>query len=605
MTTASRAIVASSFGALFCAPIAAQVTQRVSVSSSGRQSHGDCNVPSISADGRFVAFDSYADDLVSGDTNGADDVFVRDRRSGTTERVSVDSAGAQANGTSHADFISADGRYVVFVSLASNLVAGDTNHAWDVFVRDRLLETTERVSVDSSGVEGDEDSWGGSISTDGRRVVFSTIARSIVPGDTNGATDVFVHDRVSGRTERVSVASDGAQGNSDSYLGQISADGRYVVFSSYASNLVPGDTNGAVDIFVRDLSAGTTERVNVSSSGMQAWPLFQGEFDCGISADGRYVAFWSDATNLVPGDSNGSPDVFVHDRRTGTTELVSVSSNGTQQRLDFYDGLYCWISADGRFVSFNTPAGNLAPGDVNDWFDVFVHDRVSGTTELVTVNSAGVQGNQYGFGGAMSADGRYVSFVSPSTNLVPGDTNGTNDEFVRDRLQGTAFTSLCDPGVGGVSACPCSNPASGPDRGCDNSSATGGAELSASGGSFLSSDSLVFRSNGETPTALSIVIQGNALIAGGVAYGQGIRCVGGSVLRRLFVRLASGGSITAPDLEAGDTTVSASSAARGDVIQPGESRGYFVFYRDPVVLGGCPAAATFNATQTGQVTWSP
>jgi hypothetical protein len=196
-----------------------------------------------------------------------------------------------------------------------------------------------------------------------------------------------------------------------------------------------------------------------------------------------------------------------------------------------------------------------------------------------------------------------VAFRSDATNLVPGDTNARTDVFVHDRYS-TGFTSLCDPGVDGVSACPCSNPPSSAGHGCDNSSATGGAALSASGIAYLSRDSLEFTTNGEIPTSFSILLQGKAFLPGGVVYGQGIRCLG-APLKRLFAKTAVAGSITAPNFGAGDPTVSARSAALGDVIQPGQSRWYLVYYRDPVVLGGCPVSSVFNATQTGQVTWWP
>jgi hypothetical protein len=195
-------------------------------------------------------------------------------------------------------------------------------------------------------------------------------------------------------------------------------------------------------------------------------------------------------------------------------------------------------------------------------------------------------------------------FDSIATNLVPGDTNHFEDAFVRDRFGSPTFTSLCDPGVGSVVDCPCSNPPGGPGRGCENSSGTGGASLSGSGGTYLSSDSLVFTTSGEGPTAFSLVIQGNAVVANGVIYGQGVRCAGGT-FKRLYAKNAVVGSITVPNFGAGDPAVSARSAAKGDLIQPGQSRWYFVVYRDPIVLGGCSATSTFNATQVGHVSWSP
>jgi hypothetical protein len=291
----------------------------------------------------------------------------------------------------------------------------------------------------------------------------------------------------------------------------------------------------------------------------------------------------------------------VHDSLTGQTERVSISSIGAQGNDE---SIAPTISPDGRYVVFESAANNLVVGDTNGHSDVFLHDRMTGNTERVSVNSDGVQGNSHSYSTCVSADGRYVAFASLARNLVSGDTNGTEDIFVRDR-DSAGFTSLCDPGMDGVHSCPCSNPPSGLGRGCDNSASTGGASLSASGIAYLSSDSLVFTTSGETSNALSIVMQGNGLIPGGVAYGQGVRCLGGTIIRRLFIKAASAGSITAPDFGSGDPTVSARSAAKGDVIQAGQSRYYLVYYRDPNVLGGCPATSTFNATQTGQISWWP
>ncbi len=247
-------------------------------------------------------------------------------------------------------------------------------------------------------------------------------------------------------------------------------------------------------------------------------------------------------------------------------------------------------------------ATNLVSNDTNGVSDIFVHDRLSGSTERVSISTAGAQGDQSSTNDAISADGRFVAMSSNATNLVGGDTNAVADVFVRDRFA-SGFTSVCDAGLAGVIACPCSNPPVGPGRGCDNSSSTGGAILSASGVAYLSMDTLVFTTNAEKPTATSIVMQGNALEVNGLVFGQGIRCAAGA-LKRLYAKTAVGGSITAPDFGAGDPTVSARSAMLGDAIQAGQSRWYLVYYRDPIVLGGCPAASTFNATQTGRVVWS-
>ena len=594
------------FGLALCAGAAtlaatapAQVTQRVSVDSSGAPAAGDSFETSTSADGRYVAFESWAANLVPGDTNLTRDVFVRDRQTGTTERVSVSSLGVQGNFDSYGPAISADGRYVAFESEATNLVPGDTNGLTDAFVRDRLTGVTERVSVSSLGTQGDDSTYDLSISADGRYVAFHSFATNLVPGDTNGTSDVFVRDRQAGATERVSVDALGGEPNGASQDPSISADGRFVAFRCDAT-LVPMDTNAWTDVYVRDRLLGTTELVSVDSSGNVGngycyFPV--------ISADGRYVAFWSGSTNLVSGDTNGFGDVFVHDRTTGETERASVDSLGSQGH-----GESGWvgisISGDGRFVAFQSEADDLVPGDTNGRSDLFVRDRSNATTALVSVDSSGAQGNQNSYFCSISADGRCVAFWSFSDDLVPGDTNGSADVFLRDPLGEPSFTSLCDPGVDGVIDCPCSNPPSGPGRGCDNSSGTGGATLAAGGGTYLSSDSLVFTTAGEKPTALSVVMQGATPVASGSVYGQGVRCVGGA-LKRLFNKNASGGGITAPDFAAGDPTVSARSAQKGDPIAAGQSRRYFVVYRDPLVVGGCPNASRFNATQTGVVAWSP
>jgi len=318
---------------------------------------------------------------------------------GTTERVSVDSAGNQAPQGAAGPYMSADGRYVVFDSL-DPLSPGDANYfcdtdyddvyddnCGDTFVHDRQTGATELASVDSAGNQGDDHSFAGPISADGRYVVFWSSAHNLVSGDTNARDDVFVHDRQTGLTERVSVDSAGNQGNGTSYPYAVSADGRYVVLESFASNLVPGDTNNMPDVFVHDRQTGATERVSVDSAGNQA---DDGGEISSVSADGHYVAFSSGASNLVPGDTNFHTDIFVHDRQTGVTERVSVDSAGNQANGGA-DGPY--MSADGRYVAFSSYSSNLVPGDTNGETDVFVHDRQTGLTERVSVDSAGNEGN--------------------------------------------------------------------------------------------------------------------------------------------------------------------------------------------------------------------
>ena len=409
-------------------PAWAGVTTRVSVSSSGEQGYGTfSNYPSISGDGRYVAFWSNSSNLVAGDTNSTYDVFVHDRQAHQTERVSLSSSGAQANLDSYSLSISADGRYVAFESNASNLVEGDTFGYRDIFVHDLQTGETARVSVSTVGGEAGKPSFRPSISADGRYVAFDSQASNLVPGHSGLNYDVFIHDRQEGETAIVSVAQGGGLANSNSSGPSISGEGRYVAFESSASNLIAGDTNGLPDIFVYDRQNGQTTRVSLSSAGDQAnnWST-----DATISSDGRYVAFMSRASNLVSNDTNGCFDVFLHDRQTGQTIRASVSSVG--QQATGSDSSRPSISSDGRYVSFYSAASNLVQGDTNETGDVFIYDRQTGQTTRASVSSSGAEANGYSDSPSLSADGRYIAFYSTATNLVSGDTNGKSDVFVRD-----------------------------------------------------------------------------------------------------------------------------------------------------------------------------
>ena len=410
---------------------------RISVDSSGTQGNGNSADPVISTNGFYIAFRSLAANLVAGDTNAMDDVFVHDLQTSETTRVSVDSSGNEGNGGSYYPAISADGRYVAFYSFATDLVAGDSNNAADIFVRDRQTNQTTRVSVDSSSIQGNGDSYDPVISADGRYVAFYSWATNLVPGDTNTTADIFVRDRQTNQTTRVSVDSGESEGNNYSYSPAISADGRYVAYYSSATNLVPGDTNAALDIFVRDRQAGVTTRASVDSSGNEG---NSSSNSAAISADGRYVAFRSWASNLVPGDGNIALDIFVHDRQAGTTSLVSVGPSGNEGNGNSYDPA---ISADGRYIGFYSAATNLVFGDTNATEDMFVHDRQTNKTTRVSVDASGNQGNKSSYDPAVgpdgryvafpaiSADGSYVAFYSSATNLVAGDTNNRWDIFIR------------------------------------------------------------------------------------------------------------------------------------------------------------------------------
>ncbi len=405
---------------------AEEAIQRISVSTSGTQAHGNSISPAVSADGRFVAFASDAPDLVPGDTNGRD-VFVRDRLLATTELASVSSDGAQANRAALFPAISGDGRYVVFQSDADNLVADDTNAASDIFAHDRVTGTTTRVSVASDGTQATGDSETPSISADGRYVTFTSLASDLIEEDTNEDRDVFVHDRDTGATELVSVASDGTQGDvASGGLGagpaRVSSDGRYVVFGSFASNLVPDDAETYDDVFVRDRLLGMTECASLSSAGgvgngHSMYPS--------ISGDGRYVVFYSEADNLAPEDANEVSDVFLRDRQTSTTVRVSDVPGGGGQangpsRLPA-------ISGDGGVLAFQSDAANLVPLDDNGATDIFLYDIGTAGLQRISVTGGGDGANGDSSFASISADGGVVAFQSNATNLVAGDTNGATD----------------------------------------------------------------------------------------------------------------------------------------------------------------------------------
>jgi Tol biopolymer transport system component len=428
-------------------------TMRVSVASSGVQADRESYAVGLSAKGRLVLINSHATDLVRGDTNERWDVFVHDRATGRTQRVSVSTRGAQARATrdpwggSTAGGISANGRYVVFQSDAPNLVAGDTNRLTDVFLRDRARGVTTRLSVGPHGQANGASAFA-AISANGRFVAFQSDASNLVARDTNHSVDVFVRDLATGKNSRVNVSSRGVQarGLSESTQPVLSLDGRFVAFESSATNLVRGDTNKLADVFVHDRRTGRTERVSVTSKGKQAGAdrTNNGSNAPSISGDGRYVAFHSADSNLVPGDTNRTFDIFVHDRKTGRTTRISVSSAGRQANGESVGAPS--FSADGRYVAFNSLASNLAPGDDQaiDILDVFVRDLRAGTTSIASLGAAGQHGADSSSvsGTAFSADDRALAFSSFAGNFVPGDTNGTADAFLRELGAGNSSSRV-------------------------------------------------------------------------------------------------------------------------------------------------------------------
>ena len=405
------------------------VTELVSVSSSGEAANNQSDMPALSGDGRFVAFVSLADNLVPGDTNGVADTFVYDRLTNTTERVSVSSRERQGNadsgliGVAAYPAISDDGRFVAFVSDADNLVSKDTNGTPDVFVRDRLLGTTERVSLTSTGAQANGSSHGPAISADGRFVVFESDAQNLLPTPDPFAFggQIYVHDRQTGTTEIVSVNAAGERGNSLSTQPDISGDGRFVVFSSFADNLVTGVQSG-LQVYLRDRTTGTVERISENALGE---PGDGSSVAPKVSLDGNIVAFQTNAGNLI-GDGNHESHILVKDRTTGAFERVSATSTGEPADLlsEHPD-----ITPDGRFVAFMSLATNLVPGDTNNRRDIFVRDRQTGTVVRVSVSTTGEEGNSESQWPSISDDGLVTAFQSNADNLIPGANGGI---FVHD-----------------------------------------------------------------------------------------------------------------------------------------------------------------------------
>lgn len=437
----------------------AQQFERVSVDSAGAQGNGSSVAGVLSADGWTSAFSSWASNLVAGDTNGLRDVFVRDAATHATVRVSISSTGLQANGASYSPSLSGNGRFLAFTSEASNLVPGDTNGVADVFVHDRDPDgngvfdegngLTERVSVDSSGLEAHGASYGAyshTISDDGSLVVFRSNASDLVAGDGNGASDIFVHDRISGTTRRVSVDSSGVEANLGSSFATISGNGAIVAFQSDATNLVPGDTNGVTDVFTHDLLGGLTTRASVDSSGLQFGSACSTP---ALSSDGGVIAF----RKLQ--HSAGAFSLWVRDSATGSSQQITGGSYSWGESWFWtYQRWSSWttalgvpaVSADGSKVAYVTSDGSTYFYD-QDWVgpyfsaevtaSLWVFDRstqATCATATYTSWNFSSEGQALSWTGfyapAWSGDVRKLAFESDSPDLVAGDTNGLRDAFV-------------------------------------------------------------------------------------------------------------------------------------------------------------------------------
>jgi Tol biopolymer transport system component len=346
------------------------------------------------------------------------------------ELASSNAEGVGGNSNSSAPVISADGTKVIFQSAASDLIPGDTNGQYDLFLKDLTTGAITLVNTAADGTVAQGIFFRYTLSADGTTVAFASDADSLVPGDTNGTFDVFVKDMVTGQVTLVSQTAGGVSANGFSTSPALSADGTLVAFESRADDLVPGDTNGQADIFVRDLSTDTVTLASLTADGSQTDGMSVSPL---LSADGSKLVFTSAATNLVPGDVNGEMDTFIKDLSTGQITLVSQAADGTQpNRISGGMGL----SDDGSKVMFVTAADNLIPNELNDTDDVFVKDLATGALTLVSQSADGVQSNGWSGDARISGDGTKVVFVSNATNLVPDDTNGLTDVFMKDLTTG-------------------------------------------------------------------------------------------------------------------------------------------------------------------------
>ena len=415
-----------------------QPVELISVATDGSLSDRPSVLPATNDDGNLVAFKSDASTLDPTVRNGFFNVFVRDRDSLTTERVSQAlPIGTQPDQNSFPPGLDGSGEIVAFGSAATNLVIGDFNHSPDLFIVDRTSQTTSIATLLGGGFAG-----GGlpdlppGVSIDGNLVVFTSSENDLVNNDSNGLSDVFVFDRRDNTITLISVAtvggSQGKAANAASIGGSISHDGCIVAFVSDATNLTPKDTDESCDVFVRDRCNGVTELIAKQTQGTCRTLGFLPA----VSADGSLVAFASDASDLVAGDSNGATDIFVFDRGSRTTTLVSkspagASGDGPSQSPS--------ISASGRFVVFQSAAANLTDGASNGRTQVFVADLTTGQLQPVSMASSGDLGDNDSTAPQISADGTTVVFQSDATNLVPGDTNGVTDVFaVVNQLSFTA-----------------------------------------------------------------------------------------------------------------------------------------------------------------------
>ncbi|MET3909308.1 VCBS repeat-containing protein [Bradyrhizobium sp. S3.3.6] len=400
---------------------------RVSTGATGAQADGQSHQPVFSPDGTKVAFESYADNLVPGDTNGQPDIFVKDLTTGAITLASTSASGVQGDSWSYQPVFSPDGTRLAFASASDNLVPGDTNSAYDIFVKDLTTGAITRVSTNASGAQADGfQSTNPIFSPDGTKVAFYSDADNLVPGDTDHVRDIFVKDLTTGAITLVGASpyngGDGSGGdqNGFTFAPSFSPDGTKIVFGSTTGG-------GAInDIYIKDLATGVATLVSDSASCVHG---NGGSYDPVFSPDGTKVAFYTFADNLVPGSSNiGIGNIVIKDLTTGVVTLVSANADGAPQ--DNGEAQKPVFSPDGTKIAFYSFADNLVPG-VNG-YEIYVKDLITGTVKIVSTNASGAQANGYSQAPVFSSDGTKLVFESSASNLVPGDTNGTEDIYVKD-----------------------------------------------------------------------------------------------------------------------------------------------------------------------------
>lgn len=405
---------------------------RVSTDVNGNEGNNYSDIPVFSPDGTKIAFVSRASNLVDGDNNDNNDVFLKDLQTGVVTRVSLDSNGVEGNDSSLLPVFSPDGTKIAFISGANNLVSGDTNNAFDIFVKDLETGLVTRINTDSSGLQANYQSTTPVFSPDGTKIVFTSNANNLVANDTNNTWDVFLKDLTTGNLTRISTDSAEGQGNYQSGEAAFSPDGTKVMFVSGASNLVPNDANGYYgDIFIKDLTTGMVSLVSKDANNIQGnnWSGFYPLF----SSDGSKIFFTSDASNLVLNDTNGTYDIFAKDLTTGVVTRINTDSFGAQaneySHISDYGSI---LSPYGTKVVFFSMASNLVPNDVNNATDVFIKDLTSGIVTIISRDSNGLYGNANSQNPVFSPDGTKIVFSSSASNLVSGDTNNARDIFIRD-----------------------------------------------------------------------------------------------------------------------------------------------------------------------------